>query len=285
VSKEATGLEVVLVFDNTGSMASQSRLSTLKVAANDFVEILFGPRDEADTLKVAVVPFSQFVNVGPDKSNNGVAGYQWLSDQSRDNFDADSSAARATTGLPGRTSPSGGNCTGPAAWKARPGALSVNDTTPNPNIPDTLFVPAFAPDEPGQSGSARRVTGTQARHRATAHRTSTTTTIADSSSAAVGGAREQSLELQQNTRRSTAKAGEYSDKRPWTAQGLQHPADPGADQPEGTGAEDHPQHEAPTATPTWPKVSVGACACCHPGEPFTEGVPTTTRTSPRRWCC
>jgi Flp pilus assembly protein TadG len=53
VSKEATGLEVVLVFDNTGSMGSQSRLSTLKVAANDFVEILFGPRDEADTLKVA----------------------------------------------------------------------------------------------------------------------------------------------------------------------------------------------------------------------------------------
>jgi hypothetical protein len=75
VSKEATGLEVALVFDNTGSMGSQSRLSTLKVAANDFVEILFGPRDEADTLKVAVVPFSQFVNVGPDKSN-GVAGHR-----------------------------------------------------------------------------------------------------------------------------------------------------------------------------------------------------------------
>jgi Mg-chelatase subunit ChlD len=48
VSKESTGLEVVRVFDNTGSMASQSRLSTLKVAANDFVEILFGPRAEAD---------------------------------------------------------------------------------------------------------------------------------------------------------------------------------------------------------------------------------------------
>jgi Flp pilus assembly protein TadG len=89
VSKEATGLEVALVFDNTGSMASQSRLSTLKVAANDFVEILFGPRDEADTLKVAVVPFSQFVNVGPDKSNNVWVDTNGLSAQSRDNFDAD----------------------------------------------------------------------------------------------------------------------------------------------------------------------------------------------------
>jgi Flp pilus assembly protein TadG len=92
VSKEATGLEVALVFDNTGSMASQSRLSTLKVAANDFVEILFGPRDEADTLKVAVVPFSQFVNVGPDKSNNVWVDTNGLSAQSRDNFDADSSS-------------------------------------------------------------------------------------------------------------------------------------------------------------------------------------------------
>ena len=38
VSKEATNLDVVLVFDNTGSMAQESRLSTLKVAAHDFVQ-------------------------------------------------------------------------------------------------------------------------------------------------------------------------------------------------------------------------------------------------------
>jgi hypothetical protein len=42
----------------------------------------------------------------------------------------------------------------PGCVESRPGALSVNDTTPNPNIPNTLFVPAFAPDEPGQSSSA-----------------------------------------------------------------------------------------------------------------------------------
>jgi hypothetical protein len=38
----------------------------------------------------------------------------------------------------------------PGCVESRPGAMSVNDTTPNPNIPNTLFVPAFAPDEPGQ---------------------------------------------------------------------------------------------------------------------------------------
>jgi hypothetical protein len=44
----------------------------------------------------------------------------------------------------------------PGCVESRPGALSVNDTTPNPNIPNTLFVPAFAPDEPGQSSSAKQ---------------------------------------------------------------------------------------------------------------------------------
>ncbi|MEE4237596.1 MAG: TadE/TadG family type IV pilus assembly protein, partial [Anderseniella sp.] len=86
VNKESTGLEVALVFDNTGSMASQSRLSTLKVAANDFVEILFGPRAEADSLKVAVVPFSQFVNVGPDKAGAGWLDTEGRNPLSRANF-------------------------------------------------------------------------------------------------------------------------------------------------------------------------------------------------------
>ncbi len=92
VSKESTGLEVVLVFDNTGSMASQSRLSTLKVAANDFVEILFGPRAEADSLKVGVVPFSQFVNVGPDKANAPWLDISGLNPLSRVNFSSTSGA-------------------------------------------------------------------------------------------------------------------------------------------------------------------------------------------------
>jgi Flp pilus assembly protein TadG len=215
VSKEATGLEVALVFDNTGSMASQSRLSTLKVAANDFVEILFGPRDEADTLKVAVVPFSQFVNVGPDKSNNVWVDTNGLSAQSRENFDADSSADPSHNW---------------AAWQAviakrrqlywpgcvesRPGALSVNDTTPNPNIPNTLFVPAFAPDEPGQSGSANK----------TCYRDSGATSgcggaqnvyynnyVEDSRASSSGGrrrsARTYSLELQQKHSQKYRKSG------------------------------------------------------------------------------
>jgi Flp pilus assembly protein TadG len=154
VSKEATGLEVVLVFDNTGSMGSQSRLSTLKVAANDFVEILFGPRDEADTLKVAVVPFSQFVNVGPDKSNRLWLDTGGANRYSNDNFDSTNSSYHNWAAWQDLR-----NRSWPGCVESRPGAHSVSDTTPNPNIPDTLFPPAFAPDEPGSSTSSSTVNG------------------------------------------------------------------------------------------------------------------------------
>ena len=144
VTKEATGLEVVLVFDNTGSMGSQSRLSTLKVAAHDFVEILFGPREVADTLKIGVVPFSQFVNVGADKANEDWIDRTGANPYSRDNFMSSSwHNWRAWTAIQNRS------WTG--CVESRAGALSINDTLPDPGNPNTLFPPAFAPDEPGDS--------------------------------------------------------------------------------------------------------------------------------------
>ncbi len=146
VTKEATGLEVVLVFDNTGSMGQQSRLSTLKVAANDFVEILFGPRDVADTLKVAVVPFSQFVNVGPDKSDKFWLDTNGANSLSKVNFkNSNWHNWRAWTKIQNRS------WTG--CVESRAGDLSVSDDLPIASNGDTLFPPAFAPDEPGNSSS------------------------------------------------------------------------------------------------------------------------------------
>ncbi|MEO9877703.1 MAG: TadE/TadG family type IV pilus assembly protein [Anderseniella sp.] len=146
VTKEATGLEVVLVFDNTGSMGSQSRLSTLKVAAHDFVEILFGPREVADTLKIGVVPFSQFVNVGPDKSNAYWVDTTGANDLSKDNFLSGSwHNWRAWTKIRNRS------WTG--CVESRAGNRSVDDDLPVAGNGDTLFPPAFAPDEPGNNTS------------------------------------------------------------------------------------------------------------------------------------
>jgi len=149
VSKESNGLEVALVFDNTGSMGSQSRLSTLKVAANDFVEILFGPRNEADALKVAVVPFSQFVNVGPDKANAGWLDTEGRNPLSRVNFQSTTSADPSHNWEAWQTLR---NRSWPGCVESRAGVMSVNDASPNIVDPNTLFVPAFAPDEPNLSG-------------------------------------------------------------------------------------------------------------------------------------
>ena len=68
---ETTGLEVALVLDNTGSMqfGSPSRISSLRTAANDLVDILFGEQTSPDNLKVALVPFVATVNIGNDDNS------------------------------------------------------------------------------------------------------------------------------------------------------------------------------------------------------------------------
>lgn len=67
IIRETKGLDVVLVLDNTGSM-SGSKLTSLKIASKQFVEILFGDNAEAEDLLIGVVPFAGTVNVGTAQS-------------------------------------------------------------------------------------------------------------------------------------------------------------------------------------------------------------------------
>lgn len=146
VTKDGSGLEVALVFDNTGSMGNQNRLSTLKVAARDFVNILFGPRATANTLKIAVVPFSQFVNVGPGKATEDWIDKTGLNPYSKVNFASGSwHNWQAWDEISNR---SWAGCV-----ESRAGALSVDDTPADLGNGITLFPPAFAPDEPGNNTS------------------------------------------------------------------------------------------------------------------------------------
>jgi len=69
IVRETKGLDVVMVLDNTGSMAG-SKIDSLKSAANSLVDILFGDQTEADQLKVGVVPFAAAVNIG--RANTGL---------------------------------------------------------------------------------------------------------------------------------------------------------------------------------------------------------------------
>jgi Flp pilus assembly protein TadG len=55
-------IELALVLDTTGSM-SGSKINTLKIAAADLVTSVFNAAD-AGTVKVALVPFAQHVNMG-----------------------------------------------------------------------------------------------------------------------------------------------------------------------------------------------------------------------------
>jgi Flp pilus assembly protein TadG len=68
VTRSETGIEVVLVLDNSGSMAG-SKLTSLKTASNSLVDILFGDDAAPTNLKIGLVPFSNNVNIGP--SNTG----------------------------------------------------------------------------------------------------------------------------------------------------------------------------------------------------------------------
>ncbi len=80
VTRSNKGLEVSLVLDTTGSMAG-TKLTALKDAANDLVDILFGTLETQENLWIGVVPFSQAVNVGSSHTNwlnaSHYAGLNW----------------------------------------------------------------------------------------------------------------------------------------------------------------------------------------------------------------
>lgn len=62
VQRRETRLEVVMVLDNSGSMAG-TKIQSLKVAANELVTILFGEDETSDSVKIGLVPFTGGVNV------------------------------------------------------------------------------------------------------------------------------------------------------------------------------------------------------------------------------
>lgn len=62
VQRQVRGLEVVMVLDNTGSMAEE--MDSLKEAADSFVDIIFDAALEEEDVKIGIVPYSSTVNVG-----------------------------------------------------------------------------------------------------------------------------------------------------------------------------------------------------------------------------
>ena len=59
-----TNVEIVLVLDVSGSMASNNRLVNLKAAAKEFIDTVLSS-DGEDRISLAIVPFNGQVNLGP----------------------------------------------------------------------------------------------------------------------------------------------------------------------------------------------------------------------------
>lgn len=137
--------EVALVLDNSGSM-SGSKISALKTAAKTLVDALYGNSANNPNLSFALVPFSTGVNIGPDKKNEATA--TWLDKNGNSPVHSENfSAAANRFDLYDKFT----NRSWPGCVEARVQPYDVNDDG-DPSIPESLFVPWFAPDEPSVSG-------------------------------------------------------------------------------------------------------------------------------------
>jgi Flp pilus assembly protein TadG len=79
IQRELQGLELVLVMDNTGSMRSGGKIDTMKDAATELIEILYGDREEVENFYVGLVPYAATVDIGSDRT-------AWLDGYDPDDF-------------------------------------------------------------------------------------------------------------------------------------------------------------------------------------------------------
>ncbi|MBZ0218016.1 MAG: hypothetical protein K8F25_15775, partial [Fimbriimonadaceae bacterium] len=138
-------IEIAMVLDNSGSM-SGSKLSALKTAARGLVETLYDalPPNSTD-LSFSLVPFATFVDIGENNANAS-----WMDTQARSSIHRQDFNGNVGNRFDFFNNIS--NVQWEGCVEARPYPHDVQDTPPDSSVPDTLYVPAFAPDEPGDAG-------------------------------------------------------------------------------------------------------------------------------------
>jgi Flp pilus assembly protein TadG len=150
--------EIALALDTTGSMAG-GKLASMKDAVNGMIDTMVAQNSGRGRLKFSVVPFSSMVNVGsqfgPLYDAAGAVTRQpadWLDSLGKspiDQSDLDTGVSRFALykhlGMPW-----------PGCVESRPITsgvdYGVNDAEPDSSSSQTLFVPAFASDEPNAAG-------------------------------------------------------------------------------------------------------------------------------------
>jgi hypothetical protein len=146
-------MEIALAIDNSGSMTG-GKMDEAKTAAKDFVKTLLEAAKIPDQVKISLVPFSNTVNTGltktsPGLDTTGASPIHW-ENLTTTNTKPAGIASRFT--LFDQLSTPWGGC-----METRPGSYGTNDDAPALGAPSSLYVPFFAPDEPGD-----KVTGTGA---------------------------------------------------------------------------------------------------------------------------
>ncbi len=144
VSVSQNQLEVVLVLDNTGSMAqtygSMTGIAGLQAAATTLVNTLFASDPTGQYVRIAVVPFTAAVNVGTQ-----YAGASWMDTKGAGALTRENLAVPAGEGLIQFASQlrnaSWGGCV-----RQRTEPYDLEDVAPASG--DTLYTPYFAPSEP-----------------------------------------------------------------------------------------------------------------------------------------
>ena len=159
-TRKKTALEVVMVLDNSGSMAG-SRMTNLQAAAKCATNILFygavndttcvpvSTANITEHVSIGVVPFTVMVNVGTQYKNATWLDWTGKSSVARTNFDSDDDETTAFAGPVDRKALfTTTNTTWAGCVEARKAPYDTTDDPPsiNPGESDTLFVPLFTPD-------------------------------------------------------------------------------------------------------------------------------------------
>ncbi|KRA57599.1 pilus assembly protein TadG [Caulobacter sp. Root656] len=148
VMRSVNKLEVALVLDNTGSMASTLGSGTKKIdalitASKSLVDVLAAAAaraSETDAVKISVVPFSMTVNVGSTyQSETWMSGKMPATGYGTDVFATNQNRFTLLSNL---------GLTWAGCVESRPAPYDVTDDPPTSATPASLFVPFFAPDEP-----------------------------------------------------------------------------------------------------------------------------------------
>jgi Flp pilus assembly protein TadG len=142
-------LELVMVLDNTFSMTlPSSKINALRVAATEATETIFAAAgSDPESVKIGLVPFAGSVNVGPEHERawwldpNALSPAHW----NTHTWNAHINRWDLYDEL---------NVDWAGCVEARREPYDMEDVPPSAGTPDTLFVPYFAADVPGNRNSA-----------------------------------------------------------------------------------------------------------------------------------